>query len=121
MCLALFGLLPLLAIAADTHHHGQHNHEHDAEFDGEYLVDGIEDAACDAVIEVSVNGMVCDFCARALEKVVGKREEVSGIEVDLDEARVSIALQPGAITSDATVTRLVTDSGYDVVAIERGC
>ncbi|MCG8324682.1 MAG: hypothetical protein MI673_04130, partial [Thiotrichales bacterium] len=34
-------------------------------------------------INVNVFGLVCDFCAQAIEKVFMKRQEVSGIKVDL--------------------------------------
>ena len=31
------------------------------------------------IIDVATNGMVCDFCAQAIEKVFMNREEVQGI------------------------------------------
>ena len=37
--------------------------------------------------------MVCDFCAQAIEKVFMKREEVQGINVDLDNQKVVIYLK----------------------------
>lgn len=72
-------------------------------------------------VQVSVKGMVCDFCARALEKVFGAREEVSGITVDLDSGAVTVSMQPGKNIDDATLTKLITDSGYNVAMIDRGC
>ena len=32
-----------------------------------------------------VNGLVCDFCARALEMTIGKKDEVESINVDLKD------------------------------------
>lgn len=72
-------------------------------------------------VNVKVNGLICDFCARALEKVFGRREEVKGVRVDLDKGLVSVDLKPGQNLDDKTLTNLITDSGYDVAAIERGC
>ncbi len=76
---------------------------------------------CKDTVNVKVNGLVCDFCARALEKVFGKREEVSGIKVDLDKGDIRINLKPGQTLDDETVKQLVTDSGYNVTAINKGC
>ncbi len=76
---------------------------------------------CKDTVNVKVSGLVCDFCARALEKVFGKREEVSGIKVDLDKGDIRINLKPGKTLDDETVKQLVTDSGYNVTAINKGC
>ncbi|MAR56537.1 MAG: hypothetical protein CMM93_05085 [Rickettsiales bacterium] len=78
-------------------------------------------AECADTINVKVNGLVCDFCARALEKIFGKRDDVEGIKVDLDNGSVVVAMKPGQTIDDATLTELITDSGYNVRAIERGC
>lgn len=78
-------------------------------------------AECADTINVKVDGLVCDFCARALEKVFGKRDDVEGIKVDLDNGNVVVAMKPGQTIDDATLTKLITDSGYNVRAIERGC
>ena len=78
-------------------------------------------STCSEQVSVKVDGMVCDFCARALEKVFGKREEVADIDVDLDSSEVRIGLQPGQSIDDTTLTKLITDSGYNVRAIEKGC
>lgn len=69
------------------------------------------------VVYADVNGLVCDFCARALEKVFGKQEEVSDINVNLDTKVVTIAFKDGQSLDDETIRRLITDSGYNVVDI----
>lgn len=76
---------------------------------------------CNDTINVKVNGLVCDFCARALEKVFSKREEVSGINVDLNNGLVAINMKPGKTIDDETLTKLITDSGYNVTQIDKGC
>lgn len=78
-------------------------------------------AACEDTINVKVDGLVCDFCARALEKVFGKRDDVQDIKVDLDNASVVVAMKPDQTIDDDTLTQLITDSGYNVRDIERGC
>ena len=40
---------------------------------------------------VSVQGMVCDFCARGIEKTFLKDKSVIKIDVDLDNGKVMIA------------------------------
>ena len=40
---------------------------------------------------VSVKGMVCDFCARGIEKTFTRDKSVQKIDVDLDNGKVMIA------------------------------
>ena len=70
-------------------------------------------------VYVSVNGLVCDFCARALEKVFGKEEEVKAIDVDLDKKIITINFNAGQTLDDTTLTQLITDAGYNVEDIQR--
>ena len=70
------------------------------------------------LITVDANGLVCDFCARALEKVFMKQKDVKGIDVNLDTGIILISLTDGASMDDATVTKLVTDAGYNVGGIK---
>tara|TARA_B100001287_G_C22549026_1_gene465910 strand:+ start:341 stop:658 length:318 start_codon:yes stop_codon:yes gene_type:complete len=70
-------------------------------------------------VNVDVNGMVCDFCARALEKVFSEKQEVAEIDVDLDNGKISINFNDGASLDDSLIQKLVTNSGYDVVKINR--
>lgn len=70
-------------------------------------------------IHVKVKGLVCDFCARALEKVFSKQEAVSDIDVNLDTKIITINLNEGRTIDDATITQLITDSGYNVEGIHR--
>lgn len=78
---------------------------------------------CDAgeQVNVKVNGMVCDFCARALEKVFGREDAVNNINVDLDTGIVGVALKPGQNMDDEKLKTLILDSGYNVAEIKREC
>ncbi len=71
------------------------------------------------VVEVSVNGLVCDFCARALEKVFGKEEAVNSIDVNLDTKVILITFNENKSLTNERITKLVVDSGYNVENIHR--
>lgn len=74
-------------------------------------------AGIPADITIKVNGMVCDFCARAVEKVFRKQDAVNDITVDLDKSEIVVDLKDGQNLDDDTINALVTDSGYAVEAI----
>ncbi len=75
--------------------------------------------AANQLITVGVNGMVCDFCAQALEKVFSDKEEVEDIQVSLNDKVVLITLKDGQNIDDATLTQLINASGYDIRNITR--
>ncbi len=68
---------------------------------------------------VTINGLVCDFCARAMEKVFLKKEPVSGVKIDLTAKTVTIDLKRNAVLSDDEIKSGVLDAGYNVVDIKR--
>lgn len=78
-------------------------------------------AAEQCVVEVKVNGLVCDFCARALEKTFGKRDDVADISVDLDNGQVRVVMKEGQHMDENELRQLITDSGYDVQSIDKEC
>jgi len=63
---------------------------------------------------VYVNGLVCDFCARAFEKTLEKHEAVKNIEVDLKEKVITVNLNENKKLEDSVITQLVIDAGYAV-------
>ena len=114
--------LCLAATAQEHHDHGNHaahdaheHHDHDhqatdldhAGHDGHQATVGpvltrtedIESALADGgePIVADVLGVVCDFCALAMNKIFGKREEVAAIYVDLDTKALSLVLVPRLI------------------------
>lgn len=68
---------------------------------------------------VSVNGLVCDFCAQAIQKSFGRHAEVNAVRVDLTAKVVSIDFKPNATLDDAAIRRIITNAGYTVVSIRR--
>lgn len=74
-------------------------------------------AATNAVIQV--NGLVCDFCAQSLEKVLGRKPEVARVSVDMDAQQVRIGFRPGRSLPDEELRRLITNAGFATVSISR--
>ena len=119
----------------NDHDHEAHDHEshdHDETETNERTADSkhatitkTDDivAALDAggePIIVDILGVVCDFCAKAMNKTFGKRDEVAATYVDLDTKAMSLVLVPGAVLDDETITKLVKKAGYRASAIRRG-
>lgn len=71
-------------------------------------------------IVADVMGVVCDFCALAMNKIFSKREEVAAMYVDLDTKALSLVLAPGATMSDETIADLAVQAGYRIAAVRRG-
>ena len=133
--LAILGLIAP-AVAKDAHHdsHNSHDHAHhesaDANTDTGVLpaaaplthTDDIDAALANGgePIVADVLGVVCDFCATAMNKIFSKRSEVAAIYVDLDTKALNLVLEPGAQLSDATIAELAEQAGYRVAAVRRG-
>jgi mercuric ion binding protein len=62
-------------------------------------------------INVTVNGMVCAFCATGIEKTFRKQPEVQSVKVDLPRKSVTVQTKPGQTVTDAKVKEIVTYSG----------
>ena len=71
-------------------------------------------------IVAHVNGMVCDFCAQAVNKVFKKEDAVEDVAVNLDDGTITISCKPGETLADERVEKLVKKSGYALVSIDRG-
>ena len=135
----------LPATAQEHHDHGDHaehdmheHHDHDhqatdtdqAAHDGHQATGGpvltrtedIESALADGgePIVADVLGVVCDFCALAMNKIFSKREEVAAIYVDLDTKALNLVLAPGASMSDQTIADLAVQAGYRIAGVRRG-
>jgi len=78
------------------------------------------DVSPNARIAVDVNGLVCDFCARSLEKFLGKQPAVATVSINLDNKVIHLELVPGEMVDDDTLTQWVTDAGYAVQEIRHG-
>ena len=76
-------------------------------------------AANATTIEMTVNGLVCGFCAQGIEKTLRRNEATQDVVVSLENRLVAISTKPGTDISDETLRKALQDSGYDVKAIAR--
>lgn len=72
-----------------------------------------------APVVVDVLGVVCDFCATAMNKVFSKRDEVAAIYVDLDNKTLNLVINDGSDLSDKQIEKLAKQAGYRIAAIRR--
>jgi copper chaperone CopZ len=72
-----------------------------------------------ATIEMTVNGLVCAFCAQGIEKKLKKLPATSEVVVDLEHRLVAVALKDGQDIPDAELRKALTDAGYTVKSISR--
>jgi len=83
------------------------------------LTFGLTAAVSAETIRTTVNGMVCGFCATAIEKTFRKQPEVKTVNVDLKSRLVTVTTKEGQTLDDAKLKKLITNSGYSVVSIDR--
>jgi periplasmic mercuric ion binding protein len=74
--------------------------------------------AATQTIKVSVNGMVCAFCAQGIDKKLRALSQTKDVYVNLKQRIVAIELKEGQTLANETVKDLIKDAGYDVTAIE---
>ena len=70
-------------------------------------------------IEMKVYGLVCGFCAQGIEKTLRKNPAVEDVVVSLETQLVAVSTRATQDISDKDLRKALTDSGYDVKAIER--
>lgn len=80
---------------------------------------GAAAAANATTIEMTVNGLVCGFCAQGIEKTLRKNPETDDVFVSLEHRLVAVATRGDTDIADATLREALRDSGYDVVTISR--
>lgn len=100
----LFVIIGSMSVAAQDHAmhdmdaHDHEGHLHDTMVDGKLLE--VDPERFDAfvlnlegkqVAIISVSGMVCDFCARGIEKTFTRDKTVLKVDVDLSGGKVLIA------------------------------
>lgn len=76
-------------------------------------------SAADKVITVKVLGMVCDFCAQSVLKVFEENENVTNIDINLDEATVKLSIKTDGDISDEEINQKIEYGGYTVEDIIR--
>jgi copper chaperone CopZ len=72
-----------------------------------------------ATIEMTVNGLVCGFCAQGIEKTLRRKPATADVLVSLENRLVAVATKEGMDLSDAELRAALTDAGYEVKSITR--
>jgi copper chaperone CopZ len=70
-------------------------------------------------IEMTVNGLVCGFCAQGIEKTLRKNPATADVLVSLENRLVAVVTRDGTDIPDTDLRKALTNAGYDVKAIER--
>jgi len=67
-----------------------------------------------STIKAEVNGMVCAFCAKGIEKKLGSLPQTKSVFVDLKNRVVALELKEGQIVAMDDFKKIIKDAGYDV-------
>ena len=73
----------------------------------------------EADINIHVKGLVCDFCARSVEKTFGKLDSVEAIKINLEAGVINLDLKENQELSDEKIKKLIKANGYSLEFIER--
>lgn len=76
-------------------------------------------AAQATTIQMTVNGLVCAFCAQGIEKKLRKFPATGDVVVNLEHRLVAVGLKDGQDIPDEALRKALTDAGYTVKTIER--
>ncbi|WP_306251274.1 heavy-metal-associated domain-containing protein [Parvularcula sp. IMCC14364] len=71
------------------------------------------------IIQATVDGMVCDFCAQSLTKVLMREDAVESVQISLEAQFVTITVKDGMSLSDEAVEKAIYWAGYDLTQITR--
>jgi copper chaperone CopZ len=68
--------------------------------------------------KVTVNGMVCSFCAQGIEKKMKALNETKDVYVGLKNRLVVVEVKDGLTLSQDSIKKIIKDAGYEVKSIE---
>src|ERR1700688_811546 len=80
---------------------------------------GISATSTAATIEMTVNGLVCAFCAQGIEKKLKKFPATAEVVVNLEHRLVAVSLKDGQDIADADLRKALTGAGYTIKSIDR--
>ena len=119
--------------AGHTNHEGHMDHQHHSHKDhaNEIMVDGKDLqvdpdrfnkftknlSSCNIAV-VSVTGMVCDFCARGIEKTFKKDKSVVAIDVDLAKGKVLVAYEKSREIDFDEIKNIILINGQNATDLE---
>jgi copper chaperone CopZ len=106
-------------------HHSHEGHAHEELVDGEKLevnperFDKFVATLSNAQVAViSVKGMVCDFCARGIEKTFQKDKNVKKIDVDLSQGKVLVAFDKGFDINFEDIKKKILANGQNATGMQ---
>ena len=76
---------------------------------------------CKNYIEAEIYGLVCDFCARSIEKTFKKMDNVESIDINLENGIVKIFLKKGKTIKNSIIKQNFISSGYETNKIVKNC
>ncbi len=76
-------------------------------------------AAAPSTLELTVDGLVCAFCAQGIEKKLRGQAATADVFVSLERHLVAVALKPQQDLDEATLRALLTEAGYTLRALKR--
>jgi copper chaperone CopZ len=68
--------------------------------------------------KLTVNGMVCAFCAQGIEKRLQALPQTQAVYVNLGRKIVAVQAKDGQALDEARLRHEITEAGYDVVKVE---
>lgn len=68
--------------------------------------------------KISVNGMVCAFCAQGIEKRITAMPEAGPLYINLSRKLVAVQPKAGKSLDVEKIRREIQDAGYEVTAVE---
>lgn len=69
-------------------------------------------------LTVTINGMVCAFCAQGIKKKFESESAVKDVDVDLDHKIVKIDLKKNESLDPERIKKIVVDAGYELEGIQ---
>ena len=122
---AVMLLFATASIVADNENADHAMHQADVFVDGstvdidpEQIKQFTSDLQGGQVAVVSVMGMVCDFCARGIEKTFKRDKSVAKVDVDLSKGKVLIAFDTEEPIDRAEIDRKILANGQNVTAVQ---
>ena len=109
----------------DHQHHSHKDHANETMVDGkDFQVDPDRFSkftknlsSCNIAV-VSVTGMVCDFCARGIEKTFKKDKSVLAIDVDLAKGKVLVAYEKSRAIDFDEIKNKILINGQNATNLE---
>ena len=110
---------------SDTMHHSHEGHLHNELVDGEKLEVNpdrfdkfVFNLTNTQVAVISVKGMVCDFCARGIEKTFQKDKLLKKIDVDLAQGKVLLAYDKGIEIVFEDIQNKILANGINAIKMQ---